>query len=94
MALTPLPSSIGWDLNPRPSDRKSSALPLDHSFPCSCQHIQRPALVIGFVQIQSYTSVLNKMGERRGYRMQEFRKLKMTSISKWLGLGLSAPIIV
>jgi hypothetical protein len=32
MALTPLPSSIGWELNPRPSDREPSALPLDHSF--------------------------------------------------------------
>jgi hypothetical protein len=32
MALTPLPSSIGRGLNPRPSDRESSALPLDHGF--------------------------------------------------------------
>jgi hypothetical protein len=32
MALTPLPSSIGWGLNPQPSDREPSALPLDHSF--------------------------------------------------------------
>jgi len=32
MALTPLPSSIGWGLNPRPSDRELSALPLDDSF--------------------------------------------------------------
>jgi hypothetical protein len=32
MALTPLPSSIGWGLNPRPSDREPSALPLDHGF--------------------------------------------------------------
>jgi hypothetical protein len=32
MALMPLPSSIGWGLNPRPSDRELSALPLDHSF--------------------------------------------------------------
>ncbi len=32
MALTPLPSSIGWGSNPRPSDREPSALPLDHSF--------------------------------------------------------------
>jgi hypothetical protein len=32
MALTPLPSSIGWGLNPQPSDRKPSALPLDHGF--------------------------------------------------------------
>ncbi len=26
MALTPLPSSIGWGSNPRPSDREPSAL--------------------------------------------------------------------
>ncbi len=32
MALTPLPSNIGWGLNPRPSDREPSALPLDHGF--------------------------------------------------------------
>jgi len=32
MALTPLPSSIGQGLNPQPSDRKPSTLPLDHSF--------------------------------------------------------------
>jgi len=32
MALTPLPSSIGWGSNPRPSDCEPSALPLDHSF--------------------------------------------------------------
>jgi hypothetical protein len=32
MALTPLPSSIGQGLNPLPSDREPSALPLDHSF--------------------------------------------------------------
>ncbi len=32
MALTPLPSSIEWGLNPRLSDREPSALPLDHSF--------------------------------------------------------------
>ncbi len=32
MALTPLPSSIGQGLNPRPSDREPSALPLDHGF--------------------------------------------------------------
>jgi len=32
MALTPLPSSIEWGLNQRPSDREPSALPLDHSF--------------------------------------------------------------
>ncbi len=32
MALTPLPSSIGQGLNPQPSDREPSALPLDHSF--------------------------------------------------------------
>jgi len=32
MALTPLPSSIGWGPNPRPSDHEPSALPLDHSF--------------------------------------------------------------
>jgi len=32
MALTPLPSSIGQGLNPRPSDREPSALPIDHSF--------------------------------------------------------------
>jgi len=32
MALTPLPSSIGWGSNPQPSDRAPSALPLDHSF--------------------------------------------------------------
>jgi len=32
MALTPLPSSIGSGLNPRPSDREPSALPLDLSF--------------------------------------------------------------
>ncbi len=31
MALTPLLSNIGWGLNPRPSDREPSALPLDHS---------------------------------------------------------------
>ncbi len=32
MALTPLPSCIGRGLNPRPSDREPSALPLDHGF--------------------------------------------------------------
>jgi len=32
MSLTPLPSSIGRGLNPQPSDREPSALPLDHSF--------------------------------------------------------------
>ncbi len=32
MALTPLPSNIGRGLNPRPSDREPSALPIDHSF--------------------------------------------------------------
>jgi len=32
MALTPLPSSIGEGLNPRPSDREPNALPLDHGF--------------------------------------------------------------
>jgi hypothetical protein len=32
MALTPLPSSIGRGLNPRPYDREPSALPLDHGF--------------------------------------------------------------
>ncbi len=32
MALTPLPSSIGKGLNPRPSDREPSALLLDHGF--------------------------------------------------------------
>ncbi len=32
MALTPLPSSIGWGLNLRSSDHEPSALPLDHSF--------------------------------------------------------------
>jgi hypothetical protein len=32
MALTPLPSSIGRGLNPRPSDREPSALTLDHGF--------------------------------------------------------------
>ena len=32
MALTPLPSSIGKGLNPQPSNRESSALPLEHSF--------------------------------------------------------------
>jgi hypothetical protein len=32
MALTPLPSSIGQGLNPRPSDCEPSTLPLDHSF--------------------------------------------------------------
>jgi len=32
MALTPLPSSIGQGLNPRPSDREPSALPLEHGF--------------------------------------------------------------
>jgi hypothetical protein len=32
MALTPLPSSIGRGLNPLPSDREPSALPLDHGF--------------------------------------------------------------
>ena len=32
MALTPLPSSIGLGLNPRPSDCEPRALPLDHSF--------------------------------------------------------------
>jgi len=37
MALTPLPSSIGWGLNPRPSDREQSALPLDHGFRHSCK---------------------------------------------------------
>jgi len=31
MALTPLPSSIGRGLNPQPSNREPSALPLDHS---------------------------------------------------------------
>ncbi len=32
MDLTPLPSSIGQGLNPRPSDCEPSALPLDHDF--------------------------------------------------------------
>jgi len=32
MALTPLPSCIGWGSNPRPSDHETSALSLDHSF--------------------------------------------------------------
>ncbi len=32
MALTLLPSSIGRRLNPRPSDREPSALPLDQGF--------------------------------------------------------------
>jgi hypothetical protein len=32
MALTPLTSSIGWGLNPRPSDHEMSAQPLNHSF--------------------------------------------------------------
>ncbi len=32
MALTPLPSSIGRGLNPRPSDHEPSALLLDHGF--------------------------------------------------------------
>jgi len=32
MALTPLPSSFGRVLNPRPSGREPSALPLDHGF--------------------------------------------------------------
>jgi hypothetical protein len=32
VALTPLPSSIGRGLNPRPSDHEPSALPLDHGF--------------------------------------------------------------
>jgi len=32
MALTPLPSSIGWGWNPQPSDHEPSSLPLDHSF--------------------------------------------------------------
>jgi len=32
MAFTPLLSSIGQGLNPRPSGREPSALPLDHSF--------------------------------------------------------------
>ena len=32
MALTPLPSSIGQGLNPQPSDREQSALPLDPGF--------------------------------------------------------------
>ncbi len=31
MALTPLPSSIGLELNPRPSDCEPSNLPLDRS---------------------------------------------------------------
>ncbi len=32
MALTPLPSSIGCRLNPRPSDHEPSAPQLDHGF--------------------------------------------------------------
>ncbi len=32
MTLTPLSSSIGQGLNPRPSDREPSALQLDHGF--------------------------------------------------------------
>jgi hypothetical protein len=32
MALTPLPSSIGWGSNPQPSNCELSALLLDHSF--------------------------------------------------------------
>jgi len=32
MALTPLLSSIGLEVNPQPSDRELSALPLDQSF--------------------------------------------------------------
>jgi hypothetical protein len=35
MALTPLPSSIRWWSNPRPSDREPSTLPLDHRV-CAC----------------------------------------------------------
>jgi len=31
MALTSLPSSIGWGSNPQPSDREPSALPLHHN---------------------------------------------------------------
>ncbi len=38
MALTPLPSSIGRGLNPRPSDREPSALPLDNGI-CLQYHI-------------------------------------------------------
>jgi len=49
MALTPLPSSIGHESNPRPSDHEPSTLPLDHSF--------------GYHDVESYvissTSLLN-----------------------------------
>ncbi len=45
MAFTPLPSCIGWGLNPRPSNREPGALPQDHSF-CSLLNICRELLVI------------------------------------------------
>ncbi len=40
MALIPLPSSIGWGLKPRPSDREPSALPLDHGFRLGVKHLK------------------------------------------------------
>jgi len=36
MALTPFPSSIGWDLNPRPSNRESSSLTNRPDFRPNC----------------------------------------------------------
>ncbi len=46
MALTPLPSSIGWGLNPRPSDREPSALPLDHGFRQDVELLRRQISLI------------------------------------------------
>jgi len=42
MALTPLPSSIGPGLNPHPSDREPSALPLDHGFRLESNFLSDP----------------------------------------------------
>jgi len=48
MALTPLPSSIGWGSNPQPSDREPSALLLDHSFHCLPGKFTEAQLMRGF----------------------------------------------
>jgi len=48
MALTPLPSSIGRESNPPPSDHKPSALPLDHSFCFMQRDIRQLSLYLKF----------------------------------------------
>jgi hypothetical protein len=49
MALTPLPSSIGWGSIPRPSDHEPSALPIDHSF-CFAVKVFIGSVFFGSVQ--------------------------------------------